>query len=65
MIQLTNLETGAGTDGTPLEVDEKSISSLSADPVEASRTVVTMMNGTWFLVSESVEEIEVLIETEN
>jgi hypothetical protein len=62
LIQLHNLGIGAGADSTPLDVDEQAISSLAADPVEESRTVVTMNNGTWFLVSESIPEIENLIE---
>ena len=61
MIRLTNIGIGAGTDSTPLDVDEAEISSLAADPVEESRTVVTMSNGVFFVVSESVDEIENLI----
>ena len=62
MIRLTNLGIGAGTHSTPLDVDEVGISSLAADPVEHSRTVVTMNNGTWYIVAETVPEIEALIE---
>lgn len=61
MIRLTNLGIGAGTDSTPLDVDESLISSVAADPNESSRTIVTMQNGTWFLVSESIPEIEALM----
>jgi uncharacterized protein YlzI (FlbEa/FlbD family) len=60
MIQLTDLgHLGLGND--PLDLDETQVSSVSVDPVESDRTVVTMQNGTWFLVSESVEEVNNLI----
>ena len=62
MISLHNVGIGAGASTTQLEVDPEQISSLAADPNEASRTVVTMQNGTWFLVAESVEEIKALLE---
>jgi uncharacterized protein YlzI (FlbEa/FlbD family) len=61
MIRLTDLGTSGAGNGEPLDIDEKQISSLEADPVEASRTVVTMDSGTWFLVAESVSQIETLI----
>ena len=61
MIRLTNIGIGAGSDHTDLDVDESAIVSLAADPVEESRTVVTLSTGTSYLVSESVEQIESLI----
>lgn len=61
MIELHDLGQ-SGVNDTPLAIDEKYIVSLSADPVEASRTVVTLASGVWFLVSESVAEIEAMIE---
>jgi len=62
MINLTDLGTN-GITRRPLAVDEKQIVSLSADPVEAERTVVTLFGGQWFLVAETISEIESLIET--
>jgi uncharacterized protein YlzI (FlbEa/FlbD family) len=62
MINLTDLGT-IGVNRRSLAVDPKQIVSLSADPVEANRTVVTLLNGTWFLVAESISEINSLIET--
>jgi hypothetical protein len=63
VIQLHNLGIGAGDDSTPLDIDEAGISTLAVDPVEASRTIVTMNTGNWYLVSESVGEIERLIQS--
>jgi hypothetical protein len=61
MINLIDLGT-SGVNRRPLAIDEKQIISLSADPVETSRTVVTLFGGAWFLVEESISEIETLIQ---
>jgi uncharacterized protein YlzI (FlbEa/FlbD family) len=60
VITLTNLGVGAGPT-TPVEINESQISSIAVDPNEHTRTVVTLMNGTWFLVAESEDQINALI----
>ena len=62
MIRLTDLG-ATGTESDPLDVDETQIESLALDPVQSDRVVVTMKSGNWFLVSESVKEIERLIQS--
>lgn len=60
MIRLTNAGTGAGADGTPLDLDETQIASVSMDP-GIHRTIVTTAYGLWYAVRESVEQVEQLI----
>lgn len=60
MIRLTDLGT-TGTENNPLDIDENDIVSIAVDPVEDDRTVVTLNDGVYYLVSESIEEIEMLI----
>lgn len=62
MIRLTDCGT-TGLNSDPVDLDETEISSLSADPVRpgADKTVVTMKNGTWFLVRESPDAIKELM----
>ncbi len=61
MIQLHNIGIGAGAGSTTLIVNETEISAIEPDPVEESRTLVVMLTGSQFLVSESVDEIIAMI----
>jgi hypothetical protein len=63
MIRLTNAGTGAGAGGEPLDIDEAQIVSVTVDPVRpgSQLTVVTTQFGIWYLVRESVEQVEQMI----
>lgn len=62
MITLTDCgHDGLGHD--QLEINEAMIVSVSVDPVRPGeqKTVVTMTGGIWYLVRESVEQVNELI----
>jgi hypothetical protein len=63
MIRLTNAGIGAGLDSSPLDVDETQIVSVTPSQAqsESELTVVTLQGGTWYLVRESVAQVEQLI----
>jgi len=55
-----------GTDGlgnNPLEIESTDVVSVSVDPArpDEPKSVVTMNNGTWFLVQGSVDEVKAKI----
>lgn len=60
-ITLTNCGT-SGLDHSPVEIDPNDIASIATDPAipDSGKTVVTMKDGTWFLVSELAVQIEEL-----
>jgi uncharacterized protein YlzI (FlbEa/FlbD family) len=62
MITLTDCGT-TGLQSTPVEIDETQIASIAADPVrpDEPKLVVTLTNGQWYLVSESLSQIDTLI----